>query len=114
LLSSRREDLVDFLGREGHGRRDTLMGLFQQIERTTDDLLAITRWSMHPHKCDPIYEWPTDELCATIHAILRHEKCSRIVEIAAGTGILAARLNATHIKTPHHIKTPLPPPPLAF
>jgi hypothetical protein len=93
LLKDNRGGLLDFLNRGKNGQRDTLRRLFHQIETTTDDPIAILRWSLHPSKIDSIYEWPTDELCHCITAILKFEKHTRIIEHGAGTGLLTARLN---------------------
>ena len=109
LLEHKRSGLLDFLGRGNHGNRDVLMSLFSQIEVTTTDPIAIRRWSIHPSKVDSIFEWPTDELCHCISAIMTFEQCDRIVELGAGTGLLAHRFNRWsnhHSSSPHQSSSP--------
>jgi hypothetical protein len=94
LLQHDRAGLLDFLNRDGNGKQTNLAEMFRQIEVSTCDPLAVRRCSMNaPSKLDPIFEWPTDELCHCIRAIMQYEQSHRILELGAGTGFLSARVS---------------------
>lgn len=93
LLAHNRRSLLSFLEKGNYGNYDVLMEMFRQISVSTNDPLAIRRWSLNPEKIDPIFEWPTNELCHCIRAIMMFEDSTEILEVGAGCGLLSARFN---------------------
>jgi hypothetical protein len=92
-LKHNRRGLLSFLGKQNYGNRDVLMDMFRQIATSTNDPLALRRWSLNPKKIDPIFQWPTNELCHCIRSIMIFEDSHEILELAAGCGLLSARFN---------------------
>jgi hypothetical protein len=89
LRSPDPEMILDFLDRNG-SHKDLLelihrfedRGVYLPFYYLCDNWCALTR----------LFEVPTDELCANIVMTLSALKITRVIEVAAGSGLLSARL----------------------
>lgn len=97
VLTKKRHALLAFL--KDHGSQTKLVSLFWHLEiaygnpsLTVDLLINDTEKKRDGKPMGAIFELPTDELCRSICNIAAHFKITRMLEVAAGTGLLTARL----------------------